>query len=64
VAHREPGAEEQDQAEQGVGGDEADLPEPGDLGVARELRRREDGLADKVESSRSLRFSFSPGKYI
>ena len=49
MAHREPGADEQTEAEERVGGEEARLPERGNLRVARERGRREDGAADELE---------------
>jgi len=52
VAHRQPGGEQQQEQQQRVGRDEADLPQPGDLSVVREWRRRQHGLADQVEHRR------------
>ena len=49
VAHRQPRADEQEQHQERVGGDQADLPQPRHLRVARELRGCEHGLADQLE---------------
>ena len=49
VAHRQSGGHEQEEHEQRVGGDQADLPQARHLRVVGELRGGEHGLADQLE---------------